>query len=189
MRIILPYLLFLSITVVAFGESPEKPVATIAFDQIDLDSASQDQIVLTVKAHVISKHKVTVKRVEFQDLEANGVPLNLRPIEHRFELPVNEAVPLEPLRVTMQTRDLQSLQPLIDAVADERITVSGRAHLDLELNFMERLLSGHPSGRADVEIRAEIPFDVPGAEAGRAAMLLALKALQLVIGVGGSVIH
>lgn len=175
-------LLFIVAALSAAGDTPDKPLANIVADRIDLVSAGPDQLVFHVETHVISPKKVAVKRVIFEFMQANGIPLDLTPLEQRFDLIPNVPITLPTLTVTVSTHDIRSLEPLIAALRDGRVSVTGQAHLELELTFLGRLFSGHPSGKADIDLAGDIPFDVPGGPPARDAMMLALKALQLVIG-------
>ncbi len=163
--------------------------AAVSIDGVDLKDVSSDRIRFDVRSHVAASRKLRIKRVRFEQMRLGNLPIYLSPIEERLELEKGAAVTLPRIPLTIYFRDLDSLDPLERAVRDGQATFEGKAHVDLDLNLLEQVVSRQWSARADMPIAMKIPVEVPGGMAGRTAALATLRAAQFAMNLGGSALH
>ena len=159
---------------------------TVVIDRVELKDAASDRIRFDVQSHIIASRKLKIKRVRFEQMHLGRLPIYLSPISSYLELEKNAAVTLPVIPLTLYFRDLDSLEPVEQAVRDGKVTVTGNARVDLDLNLLERAVAGQWSVHADMPVAMTAPVDVPGGGAGRAAALATLHAAQLALTIGGA---
>lgn len=170
----------------SFSAGAAGRVAWILLDEVSLTSVNIDRITFTLASHVIASRKVKLKGVRFEEMKLNGAPFSLGRIDEKLTLNGGQSVAMPSLPATVFFRDVRSLGPLKEAVKNERVSVTGIARVDLDLNFAEKLFSGHPSGAAEIEIAGDLPVTIPGGVAGRLAALAALTGAEAILGLVGS---
>jgi hypothetical protein len=162
------------------------PPVAVVLDGVELQDATPDRIRFNVKSHITADRKLSIKRVVFEQMRLEGVPVYLRPIEEHLELEKSAPVALPKIPLTIYFRDLDSLQPIEQAVREGNVSMSGKAHVDVDLNMIERVLSRQSSARADLPIAVTAPIEVPGGATGKTAALLTLRAAEVAMSFGGS---
>ena len=68
----------------AFTQTDSNSRVTV--ESIDLLGVRSDGIQLLVHSRISSARKITVKRVEFEQMNVNGIPLSLEPIVQPLQL-------------------------------------------------------------------------------------------------------
>jgi hypothetical protein len=169
------------------AQTSPAPVA-LAIDGIDLKDVASDRIRLEVRSHVTATHGLKIKSVRFDLMRLSGLPIYLSPITGPLALEKGSLVVLPRIPVTLFFRDLDSLEPVAQAVREGKATVSGRARADLELTLLERLASGGSDAQVDMPIDVTIPVDVPGGTPAKTVALTALRAAQIAVSFGASAI-
>jgi hypothetical protein len=164
--------------------SQAAPVA-IVIDGIEFKDVSSDRVRMEVRSHVTASRKLKIKRVRFEQMRLGNLPIYLNPIEEHLELEKGAAANLPRIPVTLYFRDLDSLDPLAQAVRDGKAMVTGQARADLELNLMERVATHEKDAHADMPIGMTIPVEAPGGATGKAAALATLRAAQFALNLGG----
>jgi hypothetical protein len=124
--------------------------------------------------------------VSFSHIRLGGVPIYLSAIEEQLEIEKGASVTLPRIPLTVYFRDLDSLDPLVQAVRDGKTTVTGQARADLDLSFLERVASHDPGPHAAMPIDMTLPVEVPGGSAGKTAALTALRGAQFALNLGSS---
>jgi hypothetical protein len=162
---------------------------TVQVDSIEMESAGTSSLVLRVQGHVSAPQSVRIKRLSFDQMQLGSLPLHAAPIEQPIDLERDKSVELPPVLVTVYYRDVNSLEPLRQAVSDGQARIRSTAHADLDLNFFQRLMSGLWSSQAEVPVDITVPVHVAGGNAGKAAALAALDAADLALRLGSSVFH
>jgi hypothetical protein len=164
--------------------SQAAPVA-IVIDGIEFKDVSSDRVRMEVRSHVTASRKLKFKRVRFEQMRLENLPIYLSPIEEHLELEKGAAASLPRIPVTLYFRDLDSLDPLAQAVRDGKATVTGQARADLELNLLERVATHEKGAHADMPIGMTIPVETPGGNTGKTAALATLRAAQFALNLGG----
>jgi len=169
-------------------QEAEAPATTVALDGVDLKDVGAESARFEMRSHVTASRKLKLKRVSFAHMRLGSVPIYLSPIEEHLDLEKGAAVTLPRIPVTIYFRDLDSLDPLLTAVRDGNVSVTGQARADLDLSLIERVASRESSPHANMPIDVTIAVNVPGGANGRTAALAALRAAQIALNLGSSAI-
>ena len=165
----------------------QNDMVTVAVDRVQITSIQSDRAQFDVLAHVTAARNLTIKRVRFEQMRLQGIPVYLGPMEERLQLEKGTAMSLPPIPLTIYYRDLHSLDPLANAVRDGTARVQGKARIDLDVSMLERAATGQWTVRADVPVDISAPVDIPRGSAGRTAAVATLHAAQAAVDLGGSV--
>ena len=168
--------------------STQNSPVTVAIDSIDLADVGSDRVHFDVQSHVTSTRKLSIKSVHFEQTHMGDVPVFLNPIESHIDLEKGTPVSLPSIPLTVYFRDLDSLEPLEQAVRDGQTTITGKARAELDLNLLERAALGW-STQAAMPVSMTIPVNVPGGILGRTAALATLEAAQVAMSLGSSALH
>lgn len=184
-------ILVLSIYGVTVGpvvDAQTEPV-TVSIDGVDLKDVGANRVRLQVRSHITATRKIKVKRVRFEHMRFNNLPIYLSPIADEVQLQKGVPVVLPPVPVSIYFRDLDSVAPLEQLVREEQATVQGNARIDLDLNLIERIASGQWDARVEMPFELKVPIDIPVGFIGQQAALLALDAAQAAMNLGGSALN
>lgn len=165
----------------------QNDVVAVAVDRVEMTEVKSDRVQFDVMAHVTASRKLKIKRIRFEEMRLQGLPVYMGPLEEQVELEKGVAMNLPPIPSTVYLRDLHSLEPVEQAVREGKATVQGRARVDLDLSVLDRVATGQWTVRADMPTAMSAPVEVPGGEAGRAVTLATLDAAQLALNVGDPV--
>jgi len=178
----------LAVPTMMAAQVPEtKPAPlTVSIDGVDVKDVAADRAHFEIRSHVTAARKLKVKRVNFAHMRLGGVPIYLGPIEEHLDLEKGVPVNLPRVPVTVYFRDLDSLDPLTQAIRDGQTTVTGEIRTDLDLNLFERIAARELGPHATVPVDLTIPVTVPGGSTGKTAALAALKAAQVALNLGSS---
>ncbi len=190
MKVFLRFLLMalLAAPTVAAAQVPDAQPAplVVSLDGVDLKDAGSDRIHFEVRSHVTASRKLKVKSISFSHMRLGGVPVYLSPIDERLELEKGVSAALPHIPVTVYFRDVDSLDPLIQAVRDGKATVTGEVRAELDISFLERLAARDLGPHAVMPIDITLPVDVPGGTIGKATALAGLKTAQVALNLGNS---
>ncbi len=183
----LAILLALTKPILALPSSEDvRPPVAIAVDSITLDNLSSDSLRFLVQSHVTSTRTLHVNRVRFEQMRLGSLPVYMNPLEEKLALTAGNPVALPPIPVTVYLRDLDSMEPLEQAVKDGQAAIAGYARIDLDLNLLERFASNQWNAHADMPIKVTVAVDIPGGFLGRAAALATLQAAQIALSLRAS---
>jgi len=167
----------------------QNSLVTVSIDSIDLKDVGSDRILFDVHTHVTASRKLNIKSVSFEKMHMGSLPIFMNPIESHLTLPRDTSIALPSIPLTIFYRDVDSLEPLEQAVRDGQTTVTGYARADLDVNLLEKAVLGEWSSRAAAPISVTIPVNTPGGVLGRGAALAALDAGQIALNLGSSALH
>jgi len=159
---------------------------TVSLDGVDLKDVGSDRAHFQVRSHITAARKLKVKDISFSHMRLGGVPIYLGPIEEHLQLDKGVSVNLPSVPVTVYFRDLDSTEPLAQAIRDGHTTVTGEVRAHLELSLIDRIAMRDLGPRATLPIDLTIPVTVPGGSTGKTAALAGLRAAQIALSVGGS---
>src|SRR6185437_6126492 len=148
----------------------------IVIDSVELKDVSTDRVRFEIRSHVTADRKLKIKRVRFEHMYMGSLPIYLSPIDERMELEKGISAVLPRVPVTIYFRDLDSLEPLQQVLREGKATVTGKARIDLDLNLIEKVLSGQKDVHADIPVAISTPVEVPGGSLGKTAALTTLRA-------------
>lgn len=137
-----------------------------------LEDFSPTKLVVGVELAVNSNRNVTVDQIVLSGLRANGVPIYAAPLKRRFKLRSDATVSLpEPLRITIYLRDLDSLEPLRNAISDGHVMLDGVAEVHVPLNPLARLMLFSNHAQVSTVLHQQVPFSIPGGPMAAASLV------------------
>lgn len=139
---------------------------------------SDTKVVLGFSLSISSKRDLTLEQIVLGGLRINGLPLYAAPVKQRLQLHSGEKTLLpDPLPVTVYLRDLDSLAPLVQAVANGHTTLDGTAYATVRVNPFAAMLLFSRSVNVAIGLHEDVlPFTVPGGPVARTAALVGLRA-------------
>jgi hypothetical protein len=103
----------------------------------------------------------TVRKIYFQDIRANGVPVHVEAFDQEFKLSKNETVDLPaPLECTIVFAEVESLEPIREIVNQDKIRVTGQSFIEVKLNPLEKLAMRAKRVVLPVEVNQEVPLQM-----------------------------
>ncbi len=103
----------------------------------------------------------TIRRVYFQDIRINAIPVHIETFEQEFKLSKKEAVNLPaPLQCSLVFSDLESLKPVQEIVEKDKIRITGRSFIEVKLNPLEKLALRSKRLVLQVSLDEEVPLQM-----------------------------
>ncbi len=147
---------------------------TIQLTRIDTNSADFE-----IQMNGVAAKSVTLKSMFFQEVTVNGIPVHVQPINGPFKLKQGQPIgDLPLLKATVAFREMPSLRPLRNALADGTAHIHVNLLAQLSLNPLEMLALRSTNAWASTEFDQNLDVDLPGGLVGRAAALASLTAAE-----------
>jgi Trypsin-like peptidase domain len=103
----------------------------------------------------------TIRRIYFQDMSANGFPLHIATFESEFKVSKKDTIDLpQPLICTLVFSDLDSLQPLRELVAQDKLHLTGKSFVEVKLNGIEKLALRTKQLVVPVDVNQDVPLQM-----------------------------
>ena len=118
--------------------SPEKLAVyrSMAYEDINMERLALN---LYMSLRPVDR-PATVKRVYFQDIRVNGVPIHVQTYDEVFKLSKKTTVDLPgPIKCKIIFSDLDSLVPVRDIVRDNQLQVTGQSFIEVKLTAVQKL--------------------------------------------------
>lgn len=161
----------------------------IVIDGVEVKDVSTDRVRFEIRSHVTADRHLKIKRVRFEHMYLGSLPIYLSPIDEKLELEKGISAVLPRVPVTIYFRDLDSLEPIQQAVREGKATVRGKVRIDMDLNLIEKVLLRQKDVHADIPVAINTAVEVPGGALGKTAALTALRAADFAMHLGNSALH
>jgi S1-C subfamily serine protease len=141
------------------GVPAENPVIykSLSYEDINLDRLAL-KLSLSIKP---VDRAATVRKIYFQDIRANGVPIHVETFDQEFKLSKKEAVDLPaPLECTIVFAEVESVEPIREIVNQDRIRITGQSFIEVKLNPLEKLALRAKRVVLPVEVSEEVPLQM-----------------------------
>ncbi len=141
------------------GTSRESPVVYRKMGYKDLNL---ERLVLSMWIAIKPFDKsVTISRIYFQDVQANGIPIQIEPYASEFKTSKKDTVDLpSPLDCTITFSDLDSLAPIQGMIDSNKVTVTGQSFVEVKLNALQKIAVRAKRLVLPVPIKEEIPLEM-----------------------------
>lgn len=128
---------------------------SLAYQQIDLE-----RLVLNLSLGLKPADRAaTVRKIYFQDVRVNGMPVHIETYDSEFRLSRKEAVDLpSPLQVTFVFSELDSLEPVRQLVNQEVLQVTGESFILVELTALESVVMRSKQVVVPVNLHEKVPL-------------------------------
>jgi S1-C subfamily serine protease len=141
------------------GSPAESPVIyrKLAYKDLNLQ-----RLVLNMWVSVKPFDKsVTISRIYFQDVRANGIPVRVEPYATEFKTSKKDPVDLPgPLECTITFSDLESLVPIKDMIDRDKITVTGQSFIEVKLSTLQKIAVRAKRLALPVPLKEEMPLEM-----------------------------
>ena len=141
------------------GDSSESPVLyrKLAYKDLNLQ-----RLVLNMWVSVKPFDKsVTISRIYFQDVRANGIPVRVEPYATEFKTSKKDPVDLPaPLECTITFSDLDSLVSIKEMIDREKITVTGQSFIEVKLSTLQKIAVRAKRLVLPVPLKEEMPLEM-----------------------------
>ncbi len=141
------------------GQPAENPVVykNLTYEDINLER-------LVLNLHLSLKpvdRNATIRRIYFQDIRVNNVPVNVETFDQEFKLSKKEVTDLPaPLKCSMVFSELDSLKPVQEIVEKDSIQITGRSFIEVKLNAAQKLFVGGKPVVIPVALNEEVPLNL-----------------------------
>jgi S1-C subfamily serine protease len=141
------------------GTAVENPVI---YKGLSYDDINWDRLVLNLALSVKPVDRAaTIRKIYFQDVRVSGVPVHIETFEREFKLSKKETVDLPaPLKCVFVFSDLESVAPLKEIVAQDRLRISGQTFVEVKLNPIEKLALRTKRLVLPVTLNEEVPLQM-----------------------------
>lgn len=141
----------------SLGKSPGEfvVVRSVSYQEVNLDQLALN---LLVGMNAVDR-PATVRKMYFQDLRANGLPVHIEPYDTEFQLSRTAVVPLPtPLRLSFVFADIDSLDPLRQLVSQSVLHLTGRIFILVQLSKMESAVEGARLVSVPLDLDQTVPM-------------------------------
>jgi len=141
------------------GEAVENPVL---YKNLSYQDISFERLVLNLFLSVKPVDRAaTIRRIYFQDIRVNGVPIHVETFEQEFKLSKKEVVDLPaPLKCSLVFSELDSLKPVKEIVDKDKLLVTGQSFVDVKLNPLQKLALRAKQLVIPVTLSEEVPLNM-----------------------------
>ena len=128
---------------------------SLAYQHIDLE-----RLVLNLSLSLKPVDRAaTVRKIYFQDVRLNGVPVHIDTYEGEFKLSRKETVDLpSPLRASFIFSELDSLEPVLKLVKQDLLHLTGQSFILVQLNTLESVVMRSKQVVLPVSLDEKVPL-------------------------------
>jgi len=102
-----------------------------------------------------------IRRIYFQDVRANGVPVHIETFDQEFKLSKKEVVDLPaPLRCSIVFSELDSLKPVQEMVGKDKMRVTGGSFIEVKLTALEKVALRTKQLVIPVTLNEDVPLNM-----------------------------
>jgi len=142
------------------GKDAKPPENPAIYKQVTYGEINMERLVLKLFMAIKPVERTaTVRRIYFQDIKANGIPLHIETFDQEFKLSKKDPIDLPgPLNCTVVFAELDSLLPLKQLISENRLVVTGQSFIEVKLNAIEKLAVGGKQVVLPVPVNETVPF-------------------------------
>src|SRR5579862_9319540 len=130
-----------------------------------------------VDASITPNRKVTLLNLRLVSLRLNGLPVYAEPLLQPIDLDKGKEAALPAMYVTVQFRDLNTVQPIREMIEKQTVHVQGQAIAAVKMSFLERLALHTEHPQVALTISQDVPVDF-GSPLERQVALGALTVIE-----------
>ena len=141
------------------GTVIENPVI---YKSLSYNDINWDRLVLNLVLSVKPVDRAaTIRKIYFQDVRVSGIPVHIETFETEFKLSKKETVDLPaPLKCAFVFSDLESVAPLKEIVAQDKLRITGQTFVEAKLNPLEKIALRTRRLALPVTLNEEVPLQM-----------------------------
>jgi hypothetical protein len=134
----------------------------IIYKNLAYQDISLERLVLKLAVSIRPVDRAaTVRKIYFQEIRANGVPVHLETFDQEFKLSKKEIVDLPaPLQCTIVFAEVDSLGLVKEIVNKDKIQITGQSFIEVKLNALEKLAMRAGRVVIPVSVKQEVPLEM-----------------------------
>jgi len=103
----------------------------------------------------------TIRKIYFQDIRVNGVPVHIETFEEEFKVSKKEVVALPaPLKCSIVFSDFESLAPVKEVVNQDKLRITGQSFIEVKLNTLEKVALRAKRLVLPATLNEEVPLEM-----------------------------
>jgi len=144
------------------GEAHAPAESPVVYRRLAYEDINFERLVLKLSVSIKPfDREATIRRIFFQDVRANGIPVQVETFEKEFKVSKKEIVDLPaPLKCTITFSDLESLAPIKEIINQDKITVTGQSFIEVKLSTLQKIALRSKRLALPVSLREEVPLDM-----------------------------
>jgi S1-C subfamily serine protease len=141
------------------GTAVENPVI---YKGLSYNDINWERLILNLALSVKPVDRAaTIRKIYFQDVRVSGVPVHIETFETEFKLSKSETVDLPaPLKCAFVYSDLESVAPLKEVVAQDKLRITGQTFIEVKLNPLEKIAMRAKRLVIPVTLNEEVPLQM-----------------------------
>lgn len=141
------------------GASVENPVI---YNGLSYQDINFEHLVLNLSLSVKPVDRAaTIRKIYFQDIRVNGVPVHVETFEEEFKVSKKEIVNLPaPLQCAIIFSDIESLAPINEIIGQDKLRITGQSFIEVKLNALEKVALRAKRLVLPVNLDEEVPLQM-----------------------------
>jgi len=141
------------------GASFENPVI---YNGLSYQDINFQHLVLNLSLSVKPVDRAaTIRKIFFQDIRVNGVPVHIETFEEEFKVSKKEVVALPaPLKCSIVFSDFESLAPVKEVVNQDKLRITGQSFIEVKLNTLEKVALRAKRLVLPATLNEEVPLEM-----------------------------
>ena len=141
------------------GTSAENPVI---YRGMSYQEMNFERLVLNLSLSVKPVDRAaTIRKIFFQDIRVNDVPVHVETFEEEFKLSKKEVVDLPaPLKCSIIFSEIESLAPVKEIVTQDKIRITGQSFVEVKLNVLEKVALRAKRLVLPAKVNEEVPLQM-----------------------------
>ncbi len=141
------------------GASVENPVI---YNGLTYQDINFERLTLNLSLSVKPVDRAaTIRKIYFQDIRVNGVPVHIETFEEEFKVSKKEVVALPaPLKCSIVFSDFESLAPIKEVVNQDKLRITGQSFIEVKLNTLEKIALRSKRLVLPATLNEEVPLEM-----------------------------
>jgi len=141
------------------GASYENPVI---YNGLSYQDINFEHLVLNLSLSVKPVDRAaTIRKIYFQDIRVNGIPVHIETFEQEFKVSNKEVVALPaPLKCSIIFSDFESLAPVKEVVNQDKLRITGQSFIEVKLNALEKVALRAKRLVLPATLNEEVPLEM-----------------------------
>lgn len=134
----------------------------IIYKNLAYQDISLERLVLKLAVSIRPVDRAaTVRRIYFEDIRANGVPVHVEPFDEEFKLSKKDIADLPaPLQCTIAFAEVDSLGLIKEILNKDKIQITGQSFIEVKLSPLEKLAMRAKRVVIPVNVKEEVPLEM-----------------------------
>ncbi len=158
---------------------PANALGNLQVKEISIVEIDMSHVKVAADLAVTPTQTATLDTIALCSLRLNGLPVSAAPLNQETLLRKGVTTTLPPIYITLQFRDLDTVEPLRRMIAAQSVHVDGDLVADLHLNFLAKLALRTRHPRIAIELDQDVPALLGGTMIERNVAMGILSAIEV----------